>query len=79
MEVPDKDLLMPGEDGKLVLNMYKKMVLEKNQRFTLRDGQVTLGYGVISNILPERDPAELEETRKKLKKEKKALQEQEYV
>ena len=28
------------------------MVLEKSQRFTLRDGSITLGTGVITNILP---------------------------
>ncbi|CAG5132881.1 unnamed protein product [Candidula unifasciata] len=76
LEIPDKDLLMPGEDGKLVFNMYRKMVLEKNQRFTIRDGQVTMGYGVVSNILPNRDPEELDETRKKLKKERKAAEEE---
>lgn len=72
LEISDKDLIMPGEDGKLVFNMFRKMVLEQNQRFTIRDGQVTLGYGVITNVLPDRDPDELEETRKTLKKQKKA-------
>jgi len=71
LEIPDKDLLMPGEDGKIVFNLTKRMVLEKNQRFTLRDGSSTLGYGVISEILPDRDPQELEATRKAIKKEKK--------
>ncbi|BFZ10935.1 hypothetical protein BsWGS_13974 [Bradybaena similaris] len=76
LEIPEKDLLMPGEDGKLVFNLFKKMVLSKNQRFTLRDGSTTMGYGVVSNILPDRDPDELEETRKKLKKERKAAEEE---
>ncbi|KAH9490637.1 hypothetical protein Btru_052203 [Bulinus truncatus] len=76
IEIPDKDLLMPGEDGKVVCNMFKKMVLEKNQRFTMRDGQVTLGYGVISNVLPDRDPEELDDTRKTIKKQKKVSEEQ---
>ena len=75
LEIEGKDLLMPGEDGKLVFNMFRKMVLENNQRFTVRDGQVTMGYGVISKVLPDRDPEELEETRKKLKKQKKATEE----
>jgi len=71
IEIPDKDLLMPGEDGRIVFNLNKRMVMEKNQRFTVRDGQSTLGYGVISEILPDRDPEELETTRKALKKERK--------
>ncbi|XP_005112685.1 elongation factor Tu, mitochondrial [Aplysia californica] len=78
LEIPDKDLLMPGEDGKLVFNMFKKMVMEKNQRFTVRDGHTTLGYGVISEILPDRDPDELENTRKEIKKQKRASDDQQY-
>lgn len=27
------------------------MVLEKGQRFTLRDGSITLGTGVVTNIM----------------------------
>jgi len=71
LEIPDKDLLMPGEDGKVVFNLYKRMVLEPGQRFTLRDGTATLGYGVISEVMADRDPEELESTRKAIKKEKK--------
>lgn len=29
------------------------MVLEQGQRFTLRDGVVTLGTGVVTNVLPD--------------------------
>lgn len=29
------------------------MVLEKGQRFTLRDGSITLGTGVVTNIMPQ--------------------------
>lgn len=76
LEIPEKDLLMPGEDGKLVFNLFKKMVLANNQRFTIRDGSTTMGYGVVSKILPDRDPDELEETRRKLKKERKAAEEE---
>ncbi|XP_059140889.1 elongation factor Tu, mitochondrial-like [Physella acuta] len=77
LEIVGKDLLMPGEDGKIIFNMFKKMVLEKNQRFTLRDGSVTLGYGVISDVLPDRDPEELDNTRRALKKQKQAAHEKE--
>lgn len=31
----------------------KPMVLEKGQRFTLRDGSITLGTGVVTNIMPQ--------------------------
>ncbi|CAI9714940.1 elongation factor Tu, mitochondrial-like [Octopus vulgaris] len=55
-----KDMMMPGEDGKVVFNLFKKMALEKGQRFTLRASGVTLGFGVISDVLADYDPAEMD-------------------
>lgn len=49
--IPDKEMVMPGEDAKLLLKLLRPMVLEKGLRFTLRDGHITLGTGVITNIL----------------------------
>ncbi|CAL1684993.1 unnamed protein product [Lasius platythorax] len=49
--VSGKDLAMPGEDSTLILKLIRPMVLEKGQRFTLRDGVVTLGTGVVTNTL----------------------------
>lgn len=79
IEVPDKEMLMPGEDGKVVFNLSRRMVFENNQQFTIRLNGVTLGFGVISEIKADRDPDELETTRKAIKKaKKKALEEEEY-
>ena len=36
------------------------MVVEKGQRFTIREGQLTVATGVISNILPPLAPEEKE-------------------
>lgn len=66
--VPDKEMVMPGEDSKLILKMIRPMVLEQGQRFTLRDGTVTLGTGVVTKILPTLD----DEERKSLTEGKKA-------
>lgn len=50
------------------------MVIEKGQRFTLRDGQQTLGTGVITNVLPKMDLKERETLiRGRTKKQKEAL------
>ncbi|KAH0956391.1 hypothetical protein HN011_010333 [Eciton burchellii] len=46
-----KDMVMPGEDCTFILKLIKPMTIEKGLRFTLRDGSVTLGTGVISNTL----------------------------
>ncbi|XP_068613634.1 elongation factor Tu, mitochondrial-like [Brachionichthys hirsutus] len=47
----DKDMVMPGEDTSLILMLLKPMVLEKGQRFTLRDGNITIGTGLVTEIL----------------------------
>ncbi|XP_043270008.1 elongation factor Tu, mitochondrial [Venturia canescens] len=49
--IPEKNMAMPGEGAKLEIKLVKQMVVEKGQRFTLRDGALTLGTGVITNIL----------------------------
>ncbi|XP_050097672.1 elongation factor Tu, mitochondrial [Anopheles aquasalis] len=49
--IPGKDMVMPGEDAKLQLRLMRPMVLEQGQRFTLRDGHITLGTGVVTKLL----------------------------
>ncbi|XP_066153107.1 elongation factor Tu-like [Euwallacea fornicatus] len=73
--IPDKEMVMPGEDSKLILKMLKPMVLEQGQRFTLRDGTVTLGTGVVTKILPllnEEERQALTEGKKAREKKAKA-------
>uniref|UniRef100_A0A4W6BNY9 Elongation factor Tu, mitochondrial n=1 Tax=Lates calcarifer TaxID=8187 RepID=A0A4W6BNY9_LATCA len=47
----DKEMVMPGEDISLTLTLRQPMVLEKGQRFTLRDGSRTIGTGLVTEIL----------------------------
>jgi elongation factor Tu len=80
-ELKDKEMVMPGEDARVSLKMQKKMGLKVGQRFTIRggatDGTVTLGYGVITEALPdvsfEDMQAELAAVKKAKKKEEKAM------
>ncbi|KAL1498096.1 hypothetical protein ABEB36_008950 [Hypothenemus hampei] len=75
--VPDKEMVMPGEDSKLILKMIRPMVLEQGQRFTLRDGTVTLGTGVVTKVLPsltEEERIALTEGKKAREKKAKAAQ-----
>ncbi|XP_050668035.1 elongation factor Tu, mitochondrial [Leptidea sinapis] len=51
--IPDKEMVMPGEDATLQLKLVKPMVCETGQRFTLRLGDITLGTGVITKINKE--------------------------
>lgn len=51
------------------------MVLEQGQRFTLRDGSITLGTGVVTKImalLSEKERGELMEGKKAREKKAKA-------
>ncbi|KAJ8676014.1 hypothetical protein QAD02_011800 [Eretmocerus hayati] len=71
ISVPEKNLAMPGEDAKMDLKMRKFMVCEKGQRFTLRDGNVTVGTGVITDLLPnltEEEKVLVEEGKKGLER-----------
>lgn len=71
MQLPaGKDLVMPGEDCSLTFTIRKQMVLEKGLRFTMRDGQCTLGYGVVTDLLPDVDIEDFDEQRKKERKAK---------
>jgi len=48
------------------------MVVEQGQRFTLRDGSITLGTGVVTKVMPALTEAErLELTEGKKAREKK--------
>lgn len=40
---------MPGEDLKFNLILRQPMILEKGQRFTLRDGNRTIGTGLVTD------------------------------
>lgn len=71
LTIADKSLAMPGEDCKMTIKLIRPMVLEKGLRFTLRDGSITLGTGVITNILQlltESERNALVEGKKKLEK-----------
>ena len=73
LEIPDRDMIMPGEDTKAVFVFFHGMAVGVGDRFTLRDGRATVGYGVITNILPNIDIKQYEADRKAVKKaEKKA-------
>ncbi|XP_011635660.1 elongation factor Tu, mitochondrial-like [Pogonomyrmex barbatus] len=72
-----KDMAMPGEDSTFILKLIRPMVLEKGQRFTLRDGMVTLGTGVITNTLKSLTDSErhdLLEGKKAISKKEKQAQ-----
>ncbi|XP_071525128.1 elongation factor Tu [Panulirus ornatus] len=56
--IADKEMVMPGEDARLIIRLGKPMVLEKGQRFTLREGSVTVGTGVVTAINKDLSPDE---------------------
>lgn len=70
IQMPGKEMMMPGDDATLKLRFIKPMVLELGQRFTLRDGATTFGTGVVTKLHPNMTPEEREKLLKGRKKEK---------
>ncbi|CAM1301347.1 TUFM (predicted), partial [Pycnogonum litorale] len=68
LEAGDKEMIMPGEDATINLKLFKPMVIEVGQRFTLRDGSVTVATGVITKVLDNLIQTEVEDLHKSAKK-----------
>ena len=77
IEIPDREMVMPGEDTRLIFTLAYKMGMSVGDRFTMRDGSTTLGYGVITKILPDEDILKFKENIKQVRKaeRKKAAEE----
>lgn len=43
----------------MIIKLFKGMVIEKGTRFTLRDGSVTVGTGIVTETLPRLSKDEL--------------------
>ena len=69
LEIPDREMVMPGEDTKVTFTLNTKMGMELGDRFTIRDGTLTLGYGVITKMLPD---VNIEQFRERVKAIRKA-------
>ncbi|XP_065324346.1 elongation factor Tu-like isoform X2 [Gordionus sp. m RMFG-2023] len=67
----DKAMIMPGEDSTVEINLLKPMVIEIGRRFTVRDGDKTIGTGVVTEILKPYSLQEEETMAAELKKLKK--------
>ncbi|OWA52687.1 Elongation factor Tu, mitochondrial [Hypsibius exemplaris] len=51
---PPMEMLMPGDNGEVYVALRKHMVLEPQQRFTIREAnQSTVATGVITSLLPD--------------------------
>lgn len=48
----EREMIMPGEDGSIIVRLYRPCVLEQGQRFTFRNQTSTIGTGVVTKILP---------------------------
>lgn len=74
LEIPDREMVMPGEDTRVVFTLNFEMPLLLGDRFTIRDGNRTLGYGVITKFLDNvnyDEFAEMVKTKKKAAKKAK--------
>lgn len=44
-------MVMPGDNTEIILTLQIDIPLEVSQRFTLREGNKTIGTGVVTEIL----------------------------
>merc|ERR1719153_1268192 len=56
----DKDMAMPGEDVSMDLRVFKPMVLEDGQQFTIRDAVGTIGTGKVTAVHKNMTEEEIE-------------------
>ncbi|RWS28902.1 hypothetical protein B4U80_11579 [Leptotrombidium deliense] len=69
----NKEMMMPGEDLHMTIKFHYPMALEQGQRFTLRDGKITMGTGVVTKLFPPMEHTEREKFLKgRTRKEKEA-------
>jgi len=60
------EMVMPGDNATLTIKLAADIVIEKGQRFAIREGGRTVGAGVISNVFtPLTDPEQAALTAKK--------------
>ncbi|XP_033744955.1 elongation factor Tu-like [Pecten maximus] len=67
----NKPMLMPGEDASVDIYLLKNMCMDVGQRFTIRDSNLTTGYGVVTAINPDVDMKSYQGDRRKVKSAKK--------
>jgi len=46
----NSDMLLPGDNAKITVNLISSWPLEVGLRFAIREGQKTVGAGVVTNI-----------------------------
>ncbi|XP_041972572.1 elongation factor Tu-like [Aricia agestis] len=49
---PSMEMMMPGDHGEVYLTLLEGMVMLKGQRFTIRENNVTVATGIITDALP---------------------------
>ena len=47
----EKDMLMPGDHATVYLTLLKKMVVEPGQSFTIRENNVCVATGIITDTM----------------------------
>jgi elongation factor Tu len=45
------DMVMPGDRVKMTVKLFQPIAIEQNMRFAIREGNRTVGAGVVSKIL----------------------------
>lgn len=63
----DRQMVMPGQEATMEMMIYRKLYLPVGSRFTLRKNTLTVGYGVVTEVLADADEAMLKKRWRKWK------------
>ncbi len=50
-----KEMVMPGDNATLIVELIENCVMEKNMRFALREGGRTVGAGVVAEMISKKE------------------------
>lgn len=48
IDIPNNSMIMPGEHGAIRLTLFRKMIMNEGQPFTIREQGMTVGTGIIT-------------------------------
>ncbi|XP_013790440.1 elongation factor Tu, mitochondrial-like [Limulus polyphemus] len=52
IDVCDSGMILPGDEGVVILTLQKKMIMMPGQQFTIRENNVTVATGIVTELLP---------------------------
>lgn len=69
---PKVEMVMPGDNATVTVELIQDVVLEKGQKFAIREGNITVGAGVVTKLISQLGPKGKVELKSRVKLGEKA-------